>query len=70
MSERPSTPVPFATGLFRDSCRPGVPGKRRSLADILFLQGQPEIRHERLAHRVEEDIARLDVSVDQALRWA
>ena len=58
-------PVPLAPGLLGAHVgrRPGEPG---SLAEVLVLQRQPEVGHERLARGVEQDVGRLDVAVDQA----
>ena len=59
-------PMPFATSLFGTHVgrRPGVAWP---LAHVLLPQGQPEIRHERLAALVEQDVARLDVPMHQPL---
>ena len=59
-------PMPFAASLF--GAHVGRSSREAwSLANVPFSQGQPEIRHERLAGFVEQDVARLDVSMDQPL---
>ena len=59
-------PMPFATGLLRTHVG-GRPGVAWPLAHVLLSQGQPEIRHERLAALVEQDVAGLDVPMHQPL---
>jgi len=62
----PIHPMALAISLFGTH----VGGRTRtafSLAEIFLLQGQPEIDHERLAAAVEQDVAGLDVPVDQPL---
>ena len=49
--------MPFATGLFGTHVS-GRSGVAWPLAHVLLPQGQPEIRHERLAALVEQDVAR------------
>ena len=66
MSTAAIDPMPFATGLFGTHVG-GRPGVAWPLAEVLLPQGQPEIRHERLAARVEQDVAGLDVPMDQPL---
>ncbi len=56
----------FAAGLLRTHVS-GSPGVPCSLADILLPQCQPEIRDERLAALVEQEIPGLDVPMHQAL---
>ena len=60
-------PVPLAPGLLGAHVgrRPGQPGP---LAVVLVPQRQPEVGDARLARRVEQDVGRLDVAVDQAPR--
>src|SRR5712671_6262375 len=43
------------------------PGKSWPLADILLPQSQSEIRHKGFAARVQQDVARLDVPMNQPL---
>ena len=57
-------PVPFAPGLLGTHVG-GRPGEPRTLAEVLVLQGQPEVGHERLARGVDQDVGRLDVPMDQ-----
>ena len=66
MSTAAIDPMPFATGLLGTHVgrRPGVAWP---LAEVLLPQGQAEIGHERLAAGVEQDVARLDVPMDQPL---
>jgi uncharacterized protein (TIGR03067 family) len=45
----------------------GRPSINRAVADILFPQGQPEIRHKWLAALVKQDVAGLDVSMHNFL---
>ena len=59
-------PVALATGLLGTHVG-GRSGVAWPLADVLLPQGQPEIRHERLAAAVEQDVAGLDVPMDQSL---
>ena len=59
-------PVALATGLLWTHVG-GRPGVAWPPADILLPQGQAEIRHERFAAVVEQDVAGLDVPVDQPL---
>src|ERR1019366_4501930 len=58
--------MPFATSLLGTHVG-GRPSVAWSLADILLPQGQSEIRHERFAVLVEEDVAGLDVSMHNLL---
>ena len=58
--------VPFAAGLLRTHVG-GRAREARTAADVPLAEGQAEIGNERLAAAVQEDIARLDVAVHQAL---
>ena len=58
--------MPLAAGLFRAHVS-GRPGVALSLADFPIPQGQAEIRDERFAAGVEQDVARLDVAGGQDL---
>ena len=60
--------VPFAAGLLGTHVG-GRAGVARPVAHVLLAQGQAEIGDERPAGGVEQDVARLDVAVDEALRW-
>ena len=60
----PVHPVPFTACLLRGHVG-GRAGEPRPRAHVLLTQGQPEVRHERLVRFVEEDVARLDVPVNQ-----
>src|SRR5438132_14346061 len=58
--------MPLATGLFGTHVG-GRPGVSWPLADILLPQGQSKIRYERLAALIEQDVAGLDVPMDDTL---
>ena len=60
----PIDSVPLATGLLRthvggSSCDPGTP------AEILFLERQSKVGKECVSRGINQDVARLDVSMDQ-----
>jgi hypothetical protein len=58
--------MPLATGLFGTHIG-GCPSVAWSLPQILLTQRQPEVRHKRLAARVEQDVAWFDIAMDQPL---
>src|SRR6478672_2175477 len=58
--------MPLATGLLWTHVS-GRAGVHRPLADVLFLECQPEVSDIRLATGVQQDVARLDVPVDESL---
>ena len=60
----PIDPVPFAPGLLGTHVG-GCPSEPATLAEVLVLEGQPEVRDARLARGVDQDVGGLDVPVDQ-----
>ena len=65
-SDRPSTRWPSPRACSRPQERAGRCGyANAAVAEILILEGEPEIRHAGFAGRVDQDLGGLDVPVDQ-----
>ena len=59
-------PVALAPGLLGAHVRWGA-GVARAFANVRFPQGQAEVQHEWFTIQIDQDIARLDIAVYQAL---
>src|ERR1700677_4402927 len=57
--------MPLATSLLRTHVSK-CPGVAWSLTDVLFLERQPKISDIRFSGAIQQDVARLDVPVDQS----
>ena len=60
----PINPVTFAPGLLGTHVG-GRAGQPPALAEVLILEGEPEVRHAGFARCVDQDVGGLDVPVDQ-----